>query len=114
LLQLNLLWQSIYKDENLLHAYLSDYAFLEDIYEIRLKASDKNGDHEFVFDDKFITRDTWGVHLTFKLTPIGKNVRFLQDIKETSIILKPRKDLRNLHAPPVIDEFKMRKGKIEY
>ena len=93
--QLNLKYQQIFEKENKVHIYLDERALLplgqnkNTIMEIGLFIKDKNGSHRFEHELDLLTKDIWGVHLTFSASS-SKEKDFLQDIEKIVLTIAPK------------------------
>jgi hypothetical protein len=82
--QLNLKYQHIFKNENIVHIYLDQKDLVQlaqtkdDKTDIWLSITDKSGVHRFKHQNDLLTEDVWGAHLTFNASNHEKN-KFLQD-----------------------------------
>jgi hypothetical protein len=116
--QLDLKYQSTFKNENNLTVYLNDRFLLDnhDGYHNKSKVTllirDRHGKHRFRLLSKYTTADMWGVRMTFEA--VGKQPsRFLEDIQDVKIeVVEPQgpADKRN---DSEIEHFAFVKGRLE-
>jgi hypothetical protein len=85
--QLDLTYQSIFKNENRLMVYLEDQSLLystEDHHaqtRMVLRVRDRHGEHRFKLLERYTTADMWGVRMIFE-APSKQPGRFLEDIQD--------------------------------
>jgi hypothetical protein len=117
--ELDLLYQHILDNENMLNIYITDKRLLSRFegkngkQNASLLITDKNGQHQFELDKRFTTEDTWGVFLSFVADPDQKP-RFFQDIETivltTGVASGPGDRLQETR----IESFTFVEGKLEY
>jgi hypothetical protein len=117
--ELDLLYQHILDEENMLNIYVTDKRLLSRFernngkQNASLLITDKNGQHQFRLDKHFTTEDTWGVFLSFEADPAQK-YQFLQDIETivltTGVTPGPSDRLQEAR----IESFTFVEGKLEY
>jgi hypothetical protein len=97
--QLDLISQRSYKNENKLLVYVDEKNLLplnqnaNDEMITSLSVKDKDGKHRFELNEQFLTEDVWGAHLTFDASD-PQTQKFLQDIEKVVLSVAPTK------APP--------------
>jgi hypothetical protein len=97
--QLDLICQRSYKNENKLLVYVDEKNLLplnqdaNDEMITSLSVKDKDGKHRFELNEQFLTEDVWGAHLTFDASD-PQTQKFLQDIEKVVLSVAPTK------APP--------------
>jgi len=117
--ELDLLYQHILSEENMLNIYVTDKRLLSRFeghngkQTVTLMITDKNRQYQFKLDKPFTTEDTWGVFLTFSAGP-GQKHRFLQDIE--TIVLKIGAPVSPNDRQQVarMESFTFVEGKLEY
>ena len=88
--QLDLKFQSIFKNKSKLMVYLNDRSLLDNHDDsnnksrVTLLIRDKHGKHRFKLLDRYTTADLWGERITFEAAGKQSN-RFLEDIQDLKI-----------------------------
>jgi hypothetical protein len=92
--QLDLIYQRSYKNENKLLVYVDEKNLLpvnqDDEMITSLSVKDKDGKHRFELNEQFSTEDIWGLHLTFEASD-PQTHKFLQDIEKVVLSVTPTK-----------------------
>ena len=104
--QLDLIYQQFYEEENILLVYIDEKNLLALGQEIngkmikKLYVTDKNGKQQFQLSPYWITEDIWGAHLTFE-APTAKKQKPLQDIETIvlSLELSKKPSIRETSDP---------------
>lgn len=118
--QLNLMYQQIYKNENKLHIYVDDRSLLQfdsstNGKSIALSVKDRNGNHRFALNEDFFAEDVWGMHLTLDASN-KKEHKFLEGIEKIVLSVDPAKGPNNKtnHQPGADSAFETTTPLINY
>jgi len=116
--QMNLIYQSIYQNENRLAVYFNDFSFVNphkpgEIKRIELKIGDQMGKVKFKMNENYLTRDTWGAYMVFDNKTKKRKDSFLKDIDK--IIIKVTDEIVGGGTEPerVIKNYELIEGEIE-
>jgi hypothetical protein len=116
--QLDLKYQSIFKNENKLMVYLNDRSLLDNhdgnyyISKVTLLIRDKHGKHRFKLLSKYTTADMWGMRMTFEAA--GKQPdRFLEEIQDLKIETVERGRPPDKTSDIDIEHYAFVKGRLE-
>ena len=117
--QLDVLYQSVFGEENNVLVYLSDKSLLPDFNSannrktISLVIRDGNGKYEFKLLKKFTTEDLWGAQLTFKATG-KKNRRFIHKIENVRLHLNDMPTANDRRGEQFWEYYTFVEGKLNY
>ncbi len=115
--QLDLIFQRFYDNENKLFVYIDEKNLLALGQEINgemitaLYVTDKNGKQQFQLNDQFLTEDVWGAHLTFEASTV-KEQNPLQDIKTIVLSVLPDRKSRTRETNDPRDKLIMKSGDV--
>jgi len=117
--QLNLKYHQIFKKENTVHIYLDQKALLQ-LEQIKdgktvlwLSVTDKNGAHGFEHQNDLLTKDVWGVHLTFSASS-RKKKKFLQDPAKIVLTVGPARGPNDKLRDQPVKDYTFVPGTIEW
>jgi hypothetical protein len=118
--QMNLVYQWIFQEENELHVYVDDKALLQlnqnennKNKAITLSVTDKAGRHRFTLNDHFLTEDVWGAHLIFEVSAQQKQ-NFLQDIEKVVLRINPSSGTNDRLNEQAAEAYTFVPGKIDF
>ena len=106
--QLDLIYQQIYNNENKLHIYIDDRSLLQSNSSsngktITLSVQDRNGVQRFTLMQDSFFEDVWGMHLTL-MSSNKKRGNFLEDIRDVVLSIDPTNGPNNkIHNQPGAD-----------
>ena len=91
--QLDLMYQQVFKNENKLHIYIDDRSLLQfnsgaNGKTVTLSVKDRNGNHRFALIEDSFFEDVWGMHLILEASN-KKGAGFLEDIQHVVLSLDP-------------------------
>jgi Zn-dependent protease with chaperone function len=116
--QLDLKYQSIFKNENKLMVYINDRSLFDNHDDdhnkskVALLIHDRHGKHRFKLLSRYTTTDMWGVRITFEAE--GKQpCRFLEDIQKVKIEVVGPRDPADKRNDSEIEHFAFVKGRLE-
>lgn len=116
--QLDLIYQAIFKKENKIVAYLNDKSLLDIHHEfngrrsVTLLIEDNQGKHEFKLSKKFTTEDLWGVQLTFDASN-EKEHRFIDETTKLILQVGVPVTASDKRGDQELDTYKFSKGKLD-
>jgi hypothetical protein len=117
--QMDLIYQSINKNESKLILFINDRSLLPDFSKangsgtISILVQDKNGTQEFKLLEKFTTKDLWGARLTFEASGENKQ-RFIRDTERVSLELTIPGKIGDRREEQIKEQLKFVKGKLAY
>lgn len=117
--QLDFIYQAIFKQENELVVYVSDKSLLDIHHEfnghkfVTMEIEDKHGEHEFKLSKKYTTEDLWGVQLTFEASPQNKH-RFIDEATKLSLEVGIPRTASDKRSDQHIDTYTFFLGKLDF
>ena len=129
-IQLDLICQRVFENENKLDVYISDRSLLGKYRKalagganatMALLVKDSNGSHTFELNENFATEDAWGTYLTLEKSSEGeidfgdvekaKEMQFLEDVKEIELSIQVRR-VDASSEPLTLEKLSFVEGKI--
>ena len=117
--QLDLIYQQIFKRENKIHVFIDEKAILHlgriknGKTTISISLRDKAGMHYFEAQDGLITEDVWGAHLIFSKSG-RKGNKFLQDIEKIVLSVGPARGPNERGSNQPVIDYTFVPGKIKW
>jgi len=115
--QLDLIYQRFYDNENKLFVYIDEKNLLALGQEINgkitttLYVTDKNGKQQFQLNDHLLTEDVWGAYLTFEASTVKKQ-KPLQDIETIVLSMVPVRKPRTRETSDPQDKLIRKSGDV--
>ena len=117
--QLDLIYQQIFKRENKIHVYIDEKALLHldgiknGKKAISISIRDKAGTHYFDAQEDLITEDVWGASLSFSNSG-RKGRKFLEDIEKIVLTVGPARGPNERGSSQPVADYTFVPGKIKW